>query len=165
MSSLGRENLVTTHFSEAYGSAAQGYHGLVLQDSQLFSAGQTFAIRGVQLGAAKQRCPDVYVAAAQRSPITGARRFSRTSRTGLVTSIPAIRQLPLIPTDICFHRLMGTRFTPFTSPCMARPHPSPPSVPAGEDQGSYYTAVVYDSPTGSASPTSVVVLNDLRFVP
>jgi hypothetical protein len=154
---LYRENSFYSLY--VYGSAFQNYHALPLSDSQLVSAGQTFGLRAVQLGT-KNPNVDVYVQPGV-TPLGAANLAFSGVALGNVTSPSNTLQavdtngyiLPALNANTLF--TVSVTVAGSTTPIA--------TTTVTVTQGAYYTVVVYDSPTGAASSTSVAVLSDRRL--
>jgi hypothetical protein len=156
--SLYRENSYYTLY--AFGGAFQGYRGLVVSDSQLVAAGATFGVRAVQLGTTNAAV-DVYVAPGATPPAASNEIFSNLSY-GTVTS-SANTALAVDSNGYLLSSINGESLYTVTVTVHGSLAPIA-SCSATITQGSYNTVVVYDSPTGAATQTSVIVLGDQRIV-
>ena len=153
---LYRENSYYSLY--AYGAAFQGYHGMVVADSQLVSTGQTFGIRAVQLGT-KNPNVDVYVQPGV-APLSPSNREFTGVGFGTVTSSVNTTQavdtngylLPSLNGNTLYTVSITTQGT---TTVIA-------STTVTVTPGDYYTVVVSDSPVGASTQTSVSVLADRR---
>ncbi|MHB8637863.1 MAG: hypothetical protein ACYC96_15475 [Fimbriimonadaceae bacterium] len=154
--SLYRENSFYTLY--AFGGAFQGYRGLVVSDSQLVAAGATFGIRAVQIST-KAPNVDVYVVPGV-APLAPANQVFAGVAYGTVTSA-ANTAVAVDANGYILSPINGT--TSYT--VYVTNHGSLTAIAtstATMAQGGYFTVVVYDSPTGAATQTSVAVLGDQR---
>ena len=153
---LFRENSYYTLY--ALGGAFQGYRGLVVTDSQLVAAGQTFGIRTVQLST-KNPNVDVYVVGGPIPLVSTTPLFTNVAYGTITSSSNTVGAVD--SNGYVLQPISGT--TSYNIGITA--HGSTTSLATTAStvaQGSYYTAVVYDSPAGSTTQTSVVLLGDVR---
>ena len=152
---LLRNNSFYTTF--AYGQASQGYHGVILEDSQAVASGTNIGVRAIELGSTNTPV-DVFVLPSLTTVSSTNQLFTSLAFGTVTTSNNTLQAV-----DANGYILDPVTNTLFTVTVTAHGSTTPLATTTFTAvQGSYYTIVVFDSPSGSTTQTSVAVLTDKR---
>lgn len=153
---LLRENSDYTAY--AYGAAFQGYHAMIVEDSEAVVPGAAFGVRSINLST-KNTNLDIFVQPSSTSFGSSPQLFSSLaygSVSGSSNTSSAVDANGYV-----VQALNGV--TTYTVTVTA--HNSLTILATGSvtvNQGSHYSVVAYDSPVGSSTQTSVVIIGDTR---